>query len=95
VSSPQPQREPATRLHWPCLLTALAIMLAGTAYPPLFADGRGGADHGLAMLLFWAMSAGFVAGLGFVPRAPAWRWLFSPASCAAGVAGAVLLVLLR
>ena len=87
--------EPAARLHWPCLLAALAIMLAGTVYPPMFADARGRPDHGLAVLLFWAMSAGFVAGLGFVPRARAWRWLFSPASCAAGIAGAALVVLLR
>jgi hypothetical protein len=30
----------------------------------------------------WAMSAGFVRGVGFVPRAAAWRWLFSAWACA-------------
>jgi predicted membrane protein len=28
------------------------------------------------------MSAGFIRGVGFVPRAPAWRYLFSGAACA-------------
>ncbi|WP_395701784.1 cyd operon YbgE family protein [Aquabacterium sp.] len=64
------------RLHGPCLAAALAIMLAVTAYPPLLAHA-GRADHGLALLLAWAMSAGFVRGVGFVPRHGAWRWLFS------------------
>ena len=75
--------EPAgTRLHWPCLLVGLAIMLVGSAYPLLFTDAAGRADHGLAMLLLWAMSAGLVRGVGFVPRAWPWRALFSGAACA-------------
>ncbi len=75
--------EPAgTRLHWPCLLVGLAIMLVGSAYPLLFTDAAGRADHGLAMLLLWAMSAGLVRGVGFVPRAWPWRVLFSGAACA-------------
>ena len=71
-----------TRLHWPCLLVGLAIMLVGSAYPLLFTDAAGRADHGLAMLLLWAMSAGLVRGVGFVPRAWPWRALFSGAACA-------------
>ncbi|MCZ4312191.1 cyd operon YbgE family protein [Comamonadaceae bacterium G21597-S1] len=70
------------RMHLPSLLVALAIMIGGTLYPPLMADAAGQADHGLAMLLFWAMSAGFIRGVGFVPRAAVWRWLFSGWSCA-------------
>lgn len=64
-------------LHLPSLAAALAVMVAGTLYPPLMARPDGAADHTLAMLLFWAMSAGFVHGVGFVPRRAAWRWLFS------------------
>ncbi|UCU93957.1 cyd operon YbgE family protein [Hydrogenophaga taeniospiralis] len=75
----------ASRVHFPSLLAALAIMLVGSIYPLLFADASGQADHGLAMALFWAMSAGLVRGVGFVPRWVGWRWLFSGWACAAGL----------
>jgi predicted membrane protein len=51
------------------LAAAVTIMVAGTLYPPLMADAAGKVDHGLAMALLWAMSAGFVRGVGIVPRA--------------------------
>lgn len=70
------------RMHLPSLLTALTIMLAGTLYPPLMADAAGKADHGLALALFVAMSAGLVRGVGFVPHHPLWRILFSGWACA-------------
>jgi len=73
------------RIRLPSLAVALAIMVGGTAYPPLMADSAGQADHGLAMALLWAMSAGFVRGVGFVPRTAAWRWLFSGWACAAAL----------
>lgn len=78
--------EPATRVHFPSLLAALAIMLVGSIYPLLFADAAGKADHSLAMALFWAMSAGLVRGVGFVPRWWLWRWLFSGWACCVGLA---------
>lgn len=78
-------RPPGAAVHLPSLLVALAIMLGGSIYPLLFAGADGRADHGLALALFWAMSAGFVRGVGFVPRARVWRWLFSGWSCAAGL----------
>lgn len=74
-----------SRVHLPSLLAALAIMLGGTVYPLLFADAAGKADHNLAMALFWSMSAGLVHGVGFVPRLPLWRWLFSGWACSAGI----------
>ena len=73
------------RVRLPSLVVALAIMVGGTLYPPLMMDAAGHADHALAMALFWAMSAGFVRGVGFVPRLLAWRWLFSGWSCAAAL----------
>ncbi|MFM9917314.1 MAG: cyd operon YbgE family protein [Rhizobacter sp.] len=79
------------RMHLPSLFAALVIMLAGTLYPPLMTDASGHADHGLAMSLFWAMSAGFVRGVGFVPRAPVWRWLFSGRACALALLAALAL----
>ena len=72
-------------VHLPCLFAAMALMLAGSINTLLLAGADGKADHGLAMALFWAMSAGFVRGVGFVPRALAWRLLFSGGSCLAGL----------
>lgn len=76
MSAPRPPG-----LHWPSLLAGIVLMLAGTAYPLLFARPDGHADHGLAMLLFWAMSAGFVRGVGFIPAHRVWRVLFSGWAC--------------
>jgi predicted membrane protein len=84
---------PPSRVHLPSLAVALIIMVGGTVYPPLMADGAGRADHALAMALFWAMSAGFTRGVGFVPRWWVWRWLFSGWSCAAALSLAVVLKL--
>jgi predicted membrane protein len=85
------QPAPQAALSLPCLAVALAIMLGGTLYPPLMTGADGRADHALAMALFWAMSAGFVRGMGFVPRAAMWRWLLSGWSCALGTLMAGLL----
>ncbi|MBC7857281.1 MAG: hypothetical protein H7Z39_00595 [Burkholderiaceae bacterium] len=78
-------------MHPQSLATAVLIMLVGTLYPPLMTNAAGQADHWLSMSVFWAMSAGFVRGVGFVPRALAWRSLFSGWACAAALALAVFL----
>jgi len=82
-------------LHWPSLTAGLVLMLAGTAYPLVFARADGRADHGLAMLLFWAMSAGFVRGVGFIPQHQVWRLLFSGRACLVALGLAVLSVAIR
>jgi predicted membrane protein len=61
-------------------------MLVGTIYPLVFARADGTADHSLAMALFWAMSAGLVRGVGFVPRALIWKIFFSGWSCSTALA---------
>ena len=73
-----------------CLLLAIVIMLAGTAYPPLLMNASGRVDHGLAMTIFWAMSAGFVRGVGFIPVMRLWRYLFSGWACLAALFVALL-----
>jgi predicted membrane protein len=94
MNTPTVAAEPtAPRIQWPSLAVALVIMVAGTLYPPLMADAAGKADHNLAMALFWAMSAGFVRGVGFVPRLWVWRALFSGWSCAAALLLAAVLKL--
>ena len=84
-----------TGLNWHSLAAGLMLMLEGTAYPLVFARADGRADHGLARLLFWAMSAGFVRGGVFIPRHGVWRLLFSGWACLAAVALAALSVALR
>ncbi len=96
ASSPKalamPEAEHTTsRVHFPSLFAALLLMVIGSVYPLLFTDASGKADHRLAMALFWAMSAGLVRGVGFVPRFVLWRWLFSGWACLAGLALAAFL----
>ena len=81
----EPAEQKPAAVHLPCLAVALIIMVVGSIYPPMFARADGSADHGLAMALFWAMSAGLVRGVGFIPRARVWLWLFSGWSCMAGL----------
>ncbi len=54
-------------LAWLPLLLALLILVVMTILPGVATDAAGKADHPAAMLLFGAMSAGFVRGVGFVP----------------------------
>ena len=82
-----------SRIHMPSLAVAIIIMLVATLYPPLLTDAAGKADHGLVTALFFSMSAGFVRGVGFVPRALAWRWLFSGWACSAALALAAVVKL--
>lgn len=86
-----PQAPQPAGVHLPSLLVALSIMVAGSVYPLLFAGSDGRARHDLALLLFWAMSAGFVRGVGFVPRHRLARLVFSGWSCAVALALAVLM----
>ncbi|AOY96421.1 hypothetical protein BKK79_33160 [Cupriavidus sp. USMAA2-4] len=79
------------RLHLACLGAALLLMVGATVYPQAMSNAAGQADHGIAALMFWAMSAGFVRGVGFLPRFWLWRWLFSGWACALALALAVAL----
>jgi cyd operon protein YbgE len=95
MNAPTPEAPAAQRIAAAPLLIAVLITLVGTVYPPLLADATGKADHGVASLLFWSMSAGFVRGVGFVPRHVLWRWLFSPAACYLTLSAAIALKFLR
>jgi predicted membrane protein len=74
-----------TSMNFLSLIMALAIMLVGSIYPLLLTRANGSVDHGLLMALFWAMSAGLVRGVGFVPRTFVWKLLFSGWSCLAAL----------
>lgn len=62
------------------LSLALALTLAALilVYPRAIAASMGEVRHGLLTLLMWGMAAGFVHGVGFVPRLWPWRLLFNP-----------------
>lgn len=51
----------------PALFIGVAVALTMTVYPHAATKPDGTPDMLAAALLFWAMSAGFVRGLGFVP----------------------------
>lgn len=67
----------------------IALMLVGSFRPDWLAEHSGKVNHGLAMLWFWAMAAGFVRGVGFIPRFWLWRWIFSGWAAFAALAGAL------
>ncbi len=62
-------------------LIALLLLVVMTVWPAIATDRNGRADHLLAMALLWAMSAGFVRGVGFVPLHRMPRWLLSTPAC--------------
>ncbi len=66
---------------WACLISiALAVTLSASIliFPRAVATSISGVNHGLLSLLLWGAAAGFVHGVGFVPRLPVWRILFHP-----------------
>lgn len=77
ADAPRPDGQPAPGLHGPSLLVGVVLMVVLTVYPPLLTTADGKADHTLASVLLFAMCAGLVRGVGFVPRQRVWRWLFS------------------
>lgn len=77
------------------LSTALVIMVGVTVYPHALVGPDGHASHRLATLVFWAMSAGLVRGVGFRPRWTLARWLLSGWACAAALGLGALTMLLN
>jgi len=61
------------------LAAAIALMLLITLMPRGLTTADGSAiSHGPLSLIMWGMSAGFVHGIGFVPRNRILRIVFSP-----------------
>lgn len=71
---------------------AIVLALGLTLYPPLLTTPSGKADHLAATLALWSMSAGFVRGVGFIPKHVAARLLFSTPACLIGLALAIALI---
>ena len=71
---------------------AIALTLLLTIYPPILTTPAGKADHAAATLALWSMSAGFIRGVGFVPRNRLLRVLFSTTACLVCLALAATLI---
>ena len=61
------------------LASALALMILVTLLPRGLTTAEGSAiNHGVLSLIMWGMSAGFVHGVGFIPRNRVLRVLLGP-----------------
>ena len=60
------------------LLMAIPLSLVLLIHPASMLDADGRYSHSLLMLIMWGVAAGFVHGVGFEPRALAWRVMFHP-----------------
>lgn len=72
---PYPHPLPARLLSLTLAVTLAMLILI---YPRAIAVSIGDVRHGLLTLLMWGIAAGFVHGVGFVPRLWPWRLLFNP-----------------
>ena len=79
------QPQPTASVAWLPLSIAVSIAVVVSVYPQAAMIG-GRADHPALMALFWSMTAGFVRGVGFVPRQLLVRWLCSSTACLVGLA---------
>ncbi|MBU1397224.1 MAG: cyd operon YbgE family protein [Gammaproteobacteria bacterium] len=69
------------------LLAALSLMLLVTLLPRgLTVDDGSPISHGVLTLIMWGLSAGFVHGVGFVPRNRILRMLLGPLVAWTGMA---------
>ncbi len=69
---------PPRASSWALRLVSLLLALTVSGLIFTYPKALGHANHGLLMLVMLGVSAGFVHGVGFVPRHLFWRMLFSP-----------------
>ncbi|MFJ3485069.1 cyd operon YbgE family protein [Pseudomonas sp. NPDC090202] len=60
------------------LLMAVPMSLVLLIHPASMLDASGHYSHSLLMLVMWGVGGGYVHGVGFEPRALAWRVVFHP-----------------
>nr|WP_274605103.1 cyd operon YbgE family protein [Pseudomonas sp. CFBP 8772] len=60
------------------VLMAVPLSLVLLIHPASMLDANGHYSHGLLMLIMWGVAGGIVHGVGFEPRALAWRVMFHP-----------------
>ncbi|SEE44669.1 cyd operon YbgE family protein [Pseudomonas coleopterorum] len=64
--------------RWLSSLLAGPISLVLLLHPVALLDAQGHYSHGLLSLMMWGIATGYVHGVGFDPRAWAWRLIFHP-----------------
>lgn len=69
-------RRPLSR--WLSIALVLPLSMLLLVHPVLLLDGRGRYSHGLLTMIMWGIAVGYVHGVGFDPRARAWRLLLHP-----------------
>ena len=94
VANPNKRAETATErgVSLLPLIIAIALTLLLTIYPLILTTAAGKADHAAATLALWSMSAGFIRGVGFMPRNRVLRVLFSTTACLVCLALAATLI---
>lgn len=65
---------------------AVSIMFTLSIYPNILVRTDGTVDRIASYLLFWSMSAGFIRGVGFIPRKKILAILFSGPACITALA---------
>jgi cyd operon protein YbgE len=63
--------------HFSFLLAAMLSLLI-LIYPRFLASSAEQLNHGLLSLWMWGIAAGFIHGVGYIPRLKVWRVLFGP-----------------
>ena len=86
------QQEKTPRSNILSLTIAIVITTVITIYPLVLTNESGQADHLAATLALWSMSAGYVRGVGFVPRNRCLRVLFSKSACVLALSIAAALI---
>lgn len=77
-------------IAWLPLFVGLSLLVVMTLMPSLAVRASGEPDHIAALLIFWAMSAGIVRGVGYLPAHFVPRSLFSGYACLTALALAVV-----
>jgi cyd operon protein YbgE len=60
------------------LLSASTLTLLILLYPGAVASDPAQIRHGLLAIMLWGIAAGYVHGVGYIPKLAAWRILLGP-----------------
>ena len=72
------QRKPNKFAMAISFLMALPLAAVLLIHPGAMLDANGHYNHSALMMLMIGIAAGFIHGVGFLPRFWLWKWLFSP-----------------
>ena len=64
--------------QWLSFLSAMLLSFLVLLFPQLLIEEGGAMGHGFLSLFMYGISAGFVFGVGFVPRNKIVAWLLGP-----------------